>query len=101
MAERLFTWVTQVRSARQVEAALAAEKDNLALLFGQLPMLHFASLTLFPPERGTNTSTLVFESNIDGPVREYVNELVALGRKTLDRIYAGLDRYPDRWAPNA
>jgi hypothetical protein len=105
MAERLFTWVTEVpgRDAiERVRATLATGSPdaNKLLPFKLLPMLHFASLTLFPGGTGAPgtgdepTATLVFESNIDGSVGGYTRELVGRGRKGLDRLYAGLKGYP-------
>src|SRR6516165_7004962 len=109
MAERLFTWVTPIPcpALPEVSTALADIRADPAangwVPFGRLPMLHFASLTLFVENDGEGTATLVFESNVDSsfyqPVDTYVRELVRVGRQGLDRIYSACDGYPDPGAP--
>src|SRR5262245_43737838 len=107
MAERLFTWVAPIpRGALEtVKAALHdIDKDparNDWLPFGQLPMLHFASMTLFEGADAGQPATLVFESNIDRPVKTYVARLVEIGRAGLNRIYGACDRYPPPDAPSS
>jgi hypothetical protein len=63
---------------------------NELLRFAELPMVHFASLNIFPPdpekddyscsgpprERRRRVPYLVFESNIDGNIKAYVEALV-------------------------
>jgi len=69
---------------------------NAYVPFARLPMVHFASLTVFDREL-----LLVFESNIDEPLPEYVRRLVAVGRRGLDLIYHGTPNYPPPGAGNA
>src|SRR5262245_31572076 len=99
MSERLFSWVTPIpgSAVEKLEKALedinADPEGNKWLPFGRLPMVHFASLTLFP-EGQDGAATLVFENNVDRPAGAYVKTLVDVGRQGLDRIYAGCDGYP-------
>src|SRR5262249_55831656 len=100
MPERLFTWVTPIRCAAlpAIQATLeeigAHRGGNRWLPFSQLPMLHFASLTLFEEQGDDRAATLVFEHNIDRPADAYVNELVRVCRSGLDRIYGECAGYP-------
>lgn len=96
MAERLFTWVTTVdpACASHIEKALATEQARLMKSFEQLPMLHFASLTLFPPREGAAGSTLIFECNIDGPRTPYIDALARNCTPSLDEIYGCVTGYP-------
>jgi hypothetical protein len=105
MAGRLFIWVTEIPGGAaidKVRAALATGSPdaNKLLPFQLLPMLHFASLTLFPGGQGAlravdqPTAMLVFESDIDGSVGAYTRELVRIGRAGLDSLYSGLAGYP-------
>ncbi len=107
MAETVLRWVTRVQPARlpELRAALARIRTDLGkntpLPLACLPMLHFASLTLFDEGEDEKNPLLVFESNIDRPFRDYVNQLVCLGREGLDAIYSCCDGYPGRGATNA
>ena len=96
MAERLFTWVTNVdpACASHIKEVLAKEEPCLMQSLGRLPMLHFASLTLFPPREGAAASTLIFECNIDGPRDRYIEALVVACIPSLDAIYRCVDGYP-------
>ncbi len=89
MAEQVIRWVTPVDPARPLDplkhflARIDADRGwHPDLPLARLPMVHFASLTVFSTER-----LLVFESNIDGPEKDYVRELVNVGRTGLDFIY--------------
>jgi hypothetical protein len=105
MPERLFSWVTPIQCAAvpHVQKALADidldPASNPWLPFRELPMVHFASLTLFPDKAGDRAATLVFENNIDQPDDHYVRELVRVGRAGLDLIYGGCEGYPHSDAP--
>src|SRR5262249_4619770 len=98
MAERLLAWVVPVTDARleAVEALLttieADPSGNAALPFGTLPMVHFASLTLFDRDDSARR-TLVFESNIDGRVARYVQQLVSEGGAAIDILFADAPGY--------
>ena len=102
MAEQLITWVTEVspdpadpdrlQRVRDVLATIEADPGrNACLPFAALPMVHFASFTLFDKE---SPALLVFESNIDKPFSLYVSRLVTVGRRALDDIYGGCPGYP-------
>ena len=75
-----------------LETVAKSPRDNAALPFGGLSMLHFASLTLFNPKDPAHR-TLVFESNIDGKVKLYVNALVAAGQPAIDTLFADAPGY--------
>jgi hypothetical protein len=100
MAEQLIRWVTPVcadpvhlEGLRTVLDTIGANPGGNQLLpLSRLPMLHFASLTLFDDDK--NRPMLVFESNIDAPCRGYVGALVRIGRQGLDAIYSGCVGYP-------
>jgi hypothetical protein len=102
MAEQLIRWVTpippdfkQVKKLRELLDTIGKDPGGNALMpFAGLPMLHFASLTLFDEQEHTNAPILVFESNIDGSCRDYVNALLDAGRQGLDAIYSGCEDYP-------
>ena len=64
------------------------------LAFNQLPMLHFASLTVFEDPTGNYGDELVFESNVDGSFDDYVAELVRRGGPCLEQIFAHCQGYP-------
>ncbi len=99
MAERLIAWVVPVvdEALPTVERLLDQIRPNpaanAALPFGTLRMVHFASLTLFDRDDPARR-TLVFESNVDAPLRAYVAGLVRCGRRALDGLFAGADGYP-------
>ena len=105
MAERLFTWVVPVApcALAQVRAALdeirADPSANSLLPLGQLPMVHFANLTLFDADPD-QPQALVFESNIDGPVRNYLRTLVLVGRRGLNALFPCADGYPSAGEPD-
>ncbi|HTG88786.1 MAG TPA: hypothetical protein VL914_01285 [Vicinamibacterales bacterium] len=94
MAEQAIRWVTAVDPGRLADPRFrqALEAIALHLPFAQLPMLHFASITIFEPKDAP--PLLVFESNIDEPLDTYVRQLVNVGRKGLDLIYRGTEGYP-------
>src|SRR5216684_1561705 len=100
MAEQLIRWVTRVppdhlKGLRRTLDTIDANPGGNALLpFAGLPMLHFASLTLFDEGDNASDPILVFESNIDAPFSDYAGALVHIGRKGLDAIYSGCGSYP-------
>lgn len=106
MAEQLIRWVTRVcpdpvhlEGLRTVLDTIGANPGGNQLLpFSRLPMLHFASLTLFDDDK--TRPILVFESNIDAPCRGFVGALVRIGRQGLDAIYSGCVGYPGPDAAN-
>jgi len=97
MAEQVIRWVTPVakdrlRGIKDLLKKIDADPGGNAYLpFAQLPMLHFASLTIFDK---TRPILLVFESNVDEPLFEYVCQLVNVGRPALDVLYSGNREYP-------
>jgi hypothetical protein len=99
MAQRLYTWFVPVApcALEQVRAALshihANPAANALLPFGRLPMVHFASLTLFDQDPAESPA-LALESNIDGSLRKYVSRLVVVGRRGLDALFVCADGYP-------
>jgi hypothetical protein len=101
MAEGLITWVVPVARERldTVERLLKRIDDspaaNAELPLGDVPMLHFANLTLFERD-GSAGRTLVFESNIDGKVEPFVEALVAAGKAAIDTLFADAPDYRAR-----
>ena len=63
------------------------------LPFNRVPMLHFASLTLFEDRSGDYGDELVFESNFDGSLDDYLTALVQ-HVPLLDRICGYCQGYP-------
>jgi len=92
-------WVTAVspdpdrlRNLRDVLKTIAADpRHNPLLPFAELPMLHFASFTLFMVKP---TPLLIFESNLDGRIDRYISQLVSVGREGLDAVYRACPGYP-------
>jgi hypothetical protein len=89
--QSIFTFIAKVRKDREAEltAYLAQVRANIPrdpdLPFASLPMLHFTSLVLFPDEQfGTY---LVFENNVDGTPRAYLDALLDVAAPALHRIY--------------
>ncbi len=95
----VFTVVAPVRAdavsrLRDVLSDMATDvAGNPHLPFGQLPALHFASLALFPAH-GRFPATLVFESNVDGTIPDYLAEVVAVAGAGADAIWGGCPGYP-------
>src|SRR5437762_9102660 len=103
MNQEVFTCVTPIPTPAlyaSVERALrtvaAADPDGQHL-FGKVPMLHFASVTLFGDAAD---GLLVLESNIDGSITRYLTQLVRFSRATLNTIYSGLPGYPAAGQPH-
>jgi hypothetical protein len=99
MPEKILRWVTPIPQNRaEFDKAIAAIRtnpdDNAFLSFGALPMVHFASLTLFDQDPHKTNPVLVFECNIDKPYQAYLETLVKVGRRGLDALYADCARYP-------
>lgn len=99
MPEKVLRWVTPIPQNRaEFDAAITAIRTNPAenafLSFGALPMVHFASLTVFNQDPHHTNPVLVFESNIDKPFQAYVETLVKVGRRGLDALYADCAGYP-------
>lgn len=69
--------------------------SNTVLPFGQVADLHFCSLVIIPADRG---SLLVFEGNIDGPVRPFLTALVACAGGGLCTIFRHCAGYPSEAA---
>jgi hypothetical protein len=104
MAEQVIRWVTPIdpkrlkdKAFKALLRAIAADPcDNGYLPFARLPMVHFASIIIFDK---ASPPLLVFESNIDASWKEYVTQLVCVGRQALDCIYEGTRGYPPRGSP--
>ena len=97
MIHTVFTFTMAVDPARADELrtvldAIRHDRPDVRLDFRELPMVHFASIFLFPPDpRGEAypcsvprsekkrrlVPYLVFESNIDGRIAPYVDALLA------------------------
>lgn len=104
MAEQVIRWVTPFDGSRlhprftEVLHAVADDPgENKYLPFARLPMVHFASVIIFDE---APTPLLVFESNIDAPWRDYVKQLVSVGREALDCMYSGTLDYPPNGSPS-
>jgi hypothetical protein len=102
MPEKVLRWVTPIPQNRaEFDAAITAiaairtnPADNAFLPFGKLPMVHFASLTVFDQKPHDTNPVLVFECNIDKPYQAYLETLVEVGRRGLDALFAGDPGYP-------
>ncbi len=106
MDEQVIRWVTDVHPSRLKDPAFGAALSTIDtnpggngfLPFARLPMVHFASLTVFDK---ASPPLLVFESNIDAPEKEYVRQLVNVGRDALNILYRDTQKYPPPTADNA
>src|SRR5215471_6250578 len=92
MSHSVFTIVTTVRPEREQDLRdlLAVVRANPAtnahLSFGDFPVVHFASFTIFPDkDRGT---LLVFENNADGAHHAYLRDLSNRALPGLTAIYS-------------
>jgi hypothetical protein len=92
MSHSVFTIVTTVRPEREQDlrdllaAVRANPGKNAHLSFGDFPVVHFASFTIFPDrDRGT---LLVFENNIDGAYQPYLTDLSNRALPGLTAIYS-------------
>ena len=100
MAEKVFTWVSEIPPHRAAEVQrfiLRLDNDfsaGSALPLATLPMLHFASLT-FCRQREGEGPLLLFECCIDAPFSAFVHLVVERCRAALDFIYQGCKHYPD------
>ncbi|HEY0373073.1 MAG TPA: hypothetical protein VGD79_13800, partial [Thermoanaerobaculia bacterium] len=97
MIHTVFTFTMDVDPARlsDLQTALSVIQHDLPLdvqlRFSELPMVHFASIFVFPPDpsgeaypcsvpppaKRRTVPYLVFESNIDGTIEPYVDALLA------------------------
>ncbi len=105
MRQQIATYILPVESDQEATlerllSRVAADSGPNALLpFSKLPQLHFASMTLFPRDAEGFGPVLVFENNIDGPLRTYLNDLLAIGQPALHQILAHTTGYPASEAP--
>lgn len=99
MAEEVLTWATRIPphrldAVRRTLGDIAGNPEYPGLRFRRLPMLHFASLVLFDEDPHQTDPVLVFEVNIDGPLKRFVRKLARVGRRGLDALYTDCDEYP-------
>jgi hypothetical protein len=108
MAELVIRWVTPLDPNRLKDPNFVRALDTIAnnpggnplLPFERLPMVHFANIIVIEKKSividkksrpiapvPIDPPLLVFESNIDEPLKEYVHELVDKGRAGLDLLY--------------
>jgi hypothetical protein len=91
VTQSIFTFITKVNPQREDELKdyLAQARTQVphdpALPFAALPMLHFASLVIFPDD--TFGSYLVFENNVDGTPQAYLDALLDVAAPALHHIY--------------
>lgn len=73
-----------------------APGDNPILPFGSFENLHFSRLLILdgPDHPDTYASSLVFTANVDGPVADFLQQLVNRHASGLDRIFAACPDYP-------
>lgn len=64
------------------------------LPFDHLPMLHFASLTVFEDPTGDYGDELIFESSFDGTLDDYLDALVRVCGPCLENICEHCKGYP-------
>lgn len=96
---RVFKFKIEAGRTRALKARLAAlgsrnPDAHPDLPFNQLPMLHFASLTVFDDPTQDYGDELVFESSFDGPFDGYVDALVRQGGRCLEEICGYCQGYP-------
>jgi hypothetical protein len=102
--------------ARIADGRLPQLKNDLAIVnadieqnelvpFARLSRVHFARFVILdePSEEGGNVArqgdesfapSLVFASNVDAPLRDYLDELMAVAADGLDRIFSNCEGYP-------
>ncbi len=91
MKQSIFTFIAKVDPARlsELEVYLAQVRKNVPrdpdLPFASLPMLHFASFVIFYDD--AFGPYLVFENNVDGTPRAYLEALLDVASPALHRIY--------------
>jgi hypothetical protein len=68
-------------------------EKNQYIRFGEIASLHMAGIVVAARDPRFSP-ILIFESNFDGTVDEYLRELVAHGRAGLDAIYGKCEGYP-------
>lgn len=94
-----FTIVTPVRSGHAEELAHHLGEigdhidDNPHLVLGDLDRLHYASFVIFCQD--TPAPFLLFEGNVDGVARSFVEEMVTRKGGDLDAIYRHCVGYPE------
>jgi hypothetical protein len=95
---RVFTIITDIRTG--AEEALRGVLDGTPdSVFSELAMLHFASFVILEKDRlndkdgkpAVEDSKLLFECNIDGSIKRYLDQLVSI--PTIDRIYQHCNCY--------
>jgi hypothetical protein len=98
MRQHAFTIVTEVRPDAVHELGTFLDSigdhvdDNGYIRFGDLTQLHFASWVLV--DDAAARTSLYFEGNVDGPVDEFLYELLALAAPAVDQIYGSCVGYP-------
>ncbi len=92
VSQRIFTVVVKACPPRVADlqaflgALDAAIRAGTETLFSSLEQLHFCSFTIFPDDQ--LGPSLVFESNIDGSLDDYLAALCRAGAATLHAIFA-------------
>jgi hypothetical protein len=99
------TVMAEVQPARMLEArdvlrSFSTGDPTGPLALGKIPTVHFARLLLLEAttdlEGRTLPARLVFISDIDAPLDDYLQELLEVSGDALDRIFECCDGYPAR-----
>ncbi len=86
---------TEVPGLERLLAEIAADAGPGSILpFASLARLHFASLVLFPRDAEGFGPALVFETNIDGPLSAFLDDLLRLAEPGLHRVLGHTAGYP-------
>jgi hypothetical protein len=98
MAEQVFCWTATVPNPRHrtaVRRLLRAINRRLEhdaeAVSRNLPMVHFASVTLFESGDHAAAPVVIVENNIDGPYAAYVKALVAAAERPLRKVFSRCD----------
>lgn len=100
MKQQIATYIlpvepTEVPGLERLLAEIAPDVGSASILpFASLARLHFASLVLFPRDAEGFGPVLVFETNIDGPLSDFLDDLLGLALPGLHRVLGHTAGYP-------
>jgi hypothetical protein len=86
------------RLRQELELVNKKIEDNELVPFARLSRVHFARFVILDerpdPHGEVFNPSLVFASNVDAPLKNYLAELMAIAREGLDRIFCNCEGYP-------
>jgi hypothetical protein len=95
-----FTIVTPVQTAdvarlkQYLDTIGSNIKTTTEIRFHDYTDLHYCSLQVIEDSSGKDRPLLVFEGNIDGPTRPFLETLAARNAAFLETVYTGCDGFP-------